>query len=162
LSTQTPESFLLGSGAKSAKFPSVGTVVGGVITEDPTLQQQKDINTGALKTWDDGNPMMQLVVKVQTDERDSDDPEDDGVRAIYIKGQMRNAVAEAVKKAGAKSLEVGGTLKVAYTGDGEPSKKGFTAPKQYAAQYTKPANASASFFDSAPANTPAGNDAPPF
>lgn len=161
MSTQTPESFLLGGGAKSAKFPSIGTVVGGVITDEPTLQQQKDINTGALKTWDDGNPMMQLVVKVQTDERE--DGEDDGVRAIYIKGQMKQAVAEAVKKAGAKGLAIGGTLKVAYTGDGEPSKKGFTAPKQYQAQYVAPAsNASADFFGAPASGGAASDDSPPF
>ena len=157
MSTQTPESFLLGSGAKSAKFPTVGTVVGGVVTDEPTLQQQKDITTGAPKLWDDGNAMMQLVVKVQTDERE--DNEDDGIRAIYIKGQMRTAVGDAVKKAGAKSLAVGGTLKVAYTGDGEPSKKGFTAPKIYAAEYAAPKNTASSDFFGAKS---ADDSAPPF
>lgn len=156
MSTQTPESFLLGGGAKSAKFPSIGTVVGGVITDEPTVQQQKDITSGAPKFWDDGNPMMQLVVKVQTDERE--DADDDGVRAIYIKGQMKAAVAEAVRKAGAKSLEVGGKLRVAYTGDGEAKTKGFTPPKQYQAQYEKPSNASGDFFGTADK----GSDSPPF
>jgi hypothetical protein len=95
---------------------------------------------------------MQLVVKVQTDQRDLDDSDDDGIRAIYIKAQMRQAVADAVRKAGAKGLEVGGELKVKFTGTEPASTKGFNDKKIYAAQYTKPAASSGSFLgtDDAP------------
>jgi hypothetical protein len=146
MTAPSASSFLMGSGAKSAKFETIGAVVGGVIVDDPQVVQQKDIKTGAPKTWDDGNPMMQLVVKVKTDERDPDDAEDDGVRAIYIKAQMRQAVADAVRKAGAKDLEVGGTLKVKFTGTEPASTKGFNDKKIYAAQYEKPAASSGSFL----------------
>lgn len=148
------DSFLMGSGAKSAKFETIGTVVGGLIVDEPQLVQQKDIKTGAPKHWDDGNPMMQLVVKVQTDQRDPDDAEDDGVRAIYIKAQMRQAVADAVRKAGAKSLEVGGDLKVKFTGTEAASTKGFNDKKIYAAQYAKPVASNGSFLGT--------DDEPPF
>ncbi len=155
----TAEDFLLGSGAKSASFLEVGTIVEGTIVEAPTLQQQKDINTGALKFWDDGNPMMQLVAKVQTADRDADDKDDDGIRAIYIKGNMKTAVADAVRKAGAKGLTVGGTLKVCYTGDGVASKKGFNPPKEYKAQFIAP-DPSSSFLGDAPAAPKADTDGP--
>ncbi|ODA69250.1 hypothetical protein [Streptomyces sp. AVP053U2] len=147
-------SFLMGgSGAPTAKFPTPGTTIGGRITEPPKVEQQRDIQSGEAKFWSDGNPMMQLVVTVQTDQRDPAIEDDDGRRRIFVKGQMKNAVADAVRQAGAKGLEVGGTLHVRYTHDGEQTKRGFSAPKQYAAKYT-PAAASELAATPAAAPTP--------
>lgn len=128
--------WLMSGGAKSAKFPEVGTVVKGSITTPPTLSQQTDFTTGALKTWDDGKPQMQLVVTIQTDEKD--DVEDDGVRSLYVKGAMQAAVKDAIRKAGARGLEVGGTIAIKYTGDGVAKTRGMNPPKQFAAQYVPP------------------------
>jgi hypothetical protein len=129
-------SFLMGGGgAPTAKFPTPGTTVGGRITEPPKVEQQRDIQSGEQKFWSNGDPMMQLVVTVQTDQRDPAIEDDDGRRRIFVKGQMKNAVADAVRAAGARGLEVGGTLHVRYTHDGEQTKRGFSAPKQYAAKY---------------------------
>lgn len=153
------DQFLLGSGAKSAKFPTVGTVVKGKIVEQPVLRQQTDFTTGELLTWDDGSPRMQLVVKLATDERDPGETDDDGTRALYVKGEMRKAIADALKKAGKTGLAVGGTLAVKYTGDGPKPAKGF-APKLYAAQYEPPA-AGEDFF-AAPAASAAADEEPPF
>jgi len=94
----------------------------------------------------DGQPMLQLIVKLQTGNPDLNDPDDDGVRALYVKGKnLTAAIREAVKSAGAKSLEVGGKLSVTYTGDGEKTNKAFNAPKEYSATYTAP-NASEDFL----------------
>ncbi|MFJ8110463.1 hypothetical protein [Streptomyces sp. NPDC096132] len=135
-------SFLMGGGgAPTAKFPTPGTVVGGHITEPPQVEQQRDIQSGEKKFWNDGNPMMQLVVTVQTDQRDPAIDEDDGKRRIFVKGQMKNAVADAVRAASAKGLEVGGILRVRYTHDGEQKQRGYSAPKQYEAHYTPAAAA---------------------
>lgn len=131
------DDFLMGGGgAPTAKFPVPQTTVGGRITERPTVEQQRDISTGDKKFWSDGNPMMQLVVTVQTDERDPQLDEDDGRRRIFVKGQMKNAIADAVRAAGARGLEVGGTLAVTYSHDGQASQRGFNPPKQYTARYT--------------------------
>ncbi|NJQ14192.1 hypothetical protein HCN52_04380 [Streptomyces bohaiensis] len=130
------DDFLMGgSGSPSAKFPAPGTTIGGVITEKPTVEQQRDIESGKPKHWSDGNPMMQLVVTVQTDQRDPSIDEDSGKRRIYVKGQMRQAVADAVRAAGARGLEVGGELHVTYSHDGKAKTYGFTPPKQYTARY---------------------------
>jgi len=173
-------SFLMGGGgAPTAKFPTPGTVVGGRITEQPTVEQQRDIQTGEKKFWADGNPMMQLVVTVQTDQRDPSIEDDDGRRRIFVKGQMKNAVADAVRAAGAKGLEVGGTLHVRYTHDGTPKQRGFSAPKQYAAKYIPaaqselaapapapaaptPAPAGDPWATTAPTAAPQPGDLPPF
>ncbi|MEU7293361.1 hypothetical protein AB0A76_09175 [Streptomyces exfoliatus] len=136
------DDFLMGGGgAPTAKFPVPGTTVSGRITQKPTVEQQRDIKTGDAKFWGDGNPMMQLVVTVQTDLRDPSIDEDDGRRRLFVKGVMKNAVADAVRVAGARGLEVGGTLAVTYTHDGVAKERGMSPPKQYTATYTAAAQA---------------------
>lgn len=139
-----PNAFLLGGGGKSAKFETVGDTVTGVICAPPELRQQTDIKTGAPKTWDNGDPIMQLVVKLQTDQREDD--EDDGVRNLYVSGgfkraSLQKAVADALRTAKAKGLELGGTLAIRYTGEEPASVKGFNPAKLYAAKYTPPTDA---------------------
>ncbi|MFE5630634.1 hypothetical protein [Streptomyces sp. NPDC056543] len=136
------DDFLMGGGgAPTAKFPTPGTTLTGRITQKPTVEQQRDIKTGDAKFWSDGNPMMQLVVTVQTELRDPTIDEDDGRRRLFVKGVMKNAIADAVRLAGAKGLEVGGTLAVTYTHDGVAKQVGMSAPKQYTATYTPAAQA---------------------
>lgn len=130
------DTFLMGGSVTSAKFPVIGTTVGGRITERPTVEQQKDFTTGEAKFWDDGKPQMQLVVTLATNEIDPANPDDDGTRRVYVKGQMKNAVAQAVRTAGARGLEVGGILSVTYSADGVAKNSRFNAPKNFTAHYT--------------------------
>jgi len=139
-------SFLMGGGVPSAAFIQFGASVSGTISEPPTVSQQRDMNTNELKTWGDGNPMMQLVVTLQTEEIDPKLDDDDGRRRIYVKFNLKAAVADAVRKTGAKQLEVGGKLSVTYVRDGEQTKRGFNPPKLYAATYSPP---SANFLNEA-------------
>ena len=129
-------------GPPAAKFPTIGTLVRGTITNTDTTQQ-RDYLTKKLLFWSSDNrpttdptdrKMMQAVITVQTDQRD--DQDDDGLRRIYISGQnMRDVVRDAVLAAGVKQIEVGGTLAVQYV-----SGAGVTGdPKQYAAEYKAPA-----------------------
>lgn len=147
MTTQTPytapsaDDFLLGGSVPSAKFPIVGTTVSGRITERPTVEQQRDYTTGELKFWDDGKPQQQLVVTVSTDLRDPEVQDDDGSRRFYVKGSMKNAVAQAVRSSGARGLEVGGVLTITYSGDGERKNPKFNAPKNFTAVYTAAAAA---------------------
>ena len=133
----TAQEFLMGRGGRSAKFPAIGTSVSGQIVKEPEVTQQTEFGTGRPLTWDDGRPRLQLVVTLQTDERDPSDPDDDGKRVLYVKGKsMTNAVRDAVRKAGANGLEVGGTLTVTYVGDGK-AERGMP-PKLYSAVYQRP------------------------
>lgn len=145
--TDTVNDFLLGGGAASAKFPTIGTVVKGTITQTD-VTQQTDFSTGALKFWDDAKtqPMMQVVVTLKTDERDPTDDSDEGLRKLYVKGQMQAAVREALRAAQAK-LEVGGTLAVQYTSDKPAEKRGHNPAKQYTAQYKPPSAGTAAAND---------------
>ncbi|MGH3381345.1 MAG: hypothetical protein ACRDP6_42100 [Actinoallomurus sp.] len=150
----------MGGGVTSAKFPDPGTTVSGVIVDEPRVTQQRDFDSGAPKTWDDGSPMKQLVVHVQTDERDPEIPDDDGVRAFYIKSNMKKAVQTALTKAKAK-LAVGGTLAITYTHDGENKRGKGSPPKMYAAVYTAPDAAGSFLADPEPQQAQAAPQAAP-
>jgi len=127
--------FLLAGGVTSAKFETIGTTVSGTICRKPEVQQQREIDSGKPKFWDDGKPRQQIVIHLQTTIRDDQLDDDDGIRAVYVRGNMLRAVREAVRKAG-DVLQVGGTLAVTYAGDGERKAAGFNPPKLYSATYT--------------------------
>lgn len=136
---QNPNNFLMGGGgAKSAKFEKPDDTVGGPIIAEPEMRQQTDFKTGKELFWDNGDPRMQLVVRVQTQLRE--DPEDDGVRAFYIKGGFKRptaqkAVADAVRAAGAPGLAVGGQLFLTLDSIDGTDKD---SPKNYSARYVAP------------------------
>jgi hypothetical protein len=133
-------SLLMGAG-KHVKFSAKGDGVIGVIVSEPTTGQQRDFDSGEPATWPDGQPKMQIVVKLKTQDLDPDDDTDDGERTLYIdKPNMRKAIAAAVKKAGRKGLAIGGVLSVHYTADGERAagKKGGFPPKLFEATYVAP------------------------
>src|SRR5580765_4582767 len=134
------DDFLFASGGKAAKFEQIGDTVEGEIT-DAVVSQQTHMETNEPLTWADGSPRMQLVITLQTSERSDDD---DGLRRVFAKGgkyevatgtgtSMKDAIGDAVKKAGAKSLDVGGHLKVGFSGEGKKTNRGFSAPKLYRA-----------------------------
>lgn len=134
MSTSTDvNDFLLQNGIPAAKFPTIGTVVKGTVLK-ADVEQQRDFDSGEPKTYDDGNPMMQIVITLATDERDPDIDGDDGTRRLFVKGQMLAALRAALRSAQAK-LEPGGQIAVQYASDGEAKKRGFNPPKQYAVQY---------------------------
>jgi len=136
--------FLFGGGGKAAKFEEVGDTVEGIII-DAQLTQQTHMETQEPLFWPDGQKRMQLVVTLQTDETGEDD---DGIRRIFAKGgryevaegtgtSMKDAIADAVKKAGGK-FDPGGWLKVGFSGVGKKTNRGFAAPKLFRAQYKPP------------------------
>lgn len=139
-----PDTLDLGGGTgNSFAFASPGdTVTGRLVSLEE--QQQTDMDTGEPAFWPGGQPKMMYVVTLATDARD--DAYDDGNRSIYLRGSRNpesksilSAVLAAVRAAtGGTALQVGGTLSVTYTGDGEATRRGFNPPKQYSATYQPP------------------------
>lgn len=129
-----PNAFLMGGGAKSASFKNVGDQVQGTILSVATRQQTEP--GGKVKTFDDGNPMMQLVVTVLTNEHDDED--DDGLRALYVKGQMRAALRAAIIKAGEHGIAEGGEIIVRFSAEEPPKTRGFSPTKIYKVGYRSP------------------------
>lgn len=155
--SDTINDFLLGGGGKSASFEAIGdTITGTILSAEVT--QQTDIADSKPLFWDDGSPRQQLVVRLQTTQRIPDDPDDDGVRAVYVKGSkkagtrsLHDAVASAVRAAGAKGLVIGGTLTVTFDGTEPSQTRGFSDRKLYTAAYQPPSAAvSGSFLGTTP------------
>jgi hypothetical protein len=130
-----------GGGPPSAKFPVLGYENAGRIVGKPTVEQQRDYDTDEPLYWADGKPRWQIVVTLATGERDPEITDDDGLRRLFIKGQMKTAVQAALKVAKAEGLEDGGHLTVTYTADGAQPNPKKNPPKQYTARYVTAANA---------------------
>lgn len=135
----TADEFLMGGGIPSVSFKNkpYGTTYSGTVDRHPEVQQQTDFDSGKPLFWDDGKPKWQAKIVIQTDERDPKINDDDGLRAIYAKGEVQKAIAAAVRAAGAKRVEPGGKLSLTFTGEGEAKGK-LNPPKLYAATYTPP------------------------
>jgi hypothetical protein len=136
-------SFLMGSeSVPSASFLTKGTKHEGEIL-DLKVRQQLDIDTRKPLFWDNGDPKMQLVVTIQTDEFDDEIEDDDGRRRLYVKYKMKDAIADAVRAAkddrpDVEGLEVGGWLSVEFTKQDKPTKRGKSGVKHFEAVYEPP------------------------
>ena len=146
--------FLMGGSGASAKFEQPGDLIAGTITAMRT-EQQTNFKTGQAKFWDNGNKIEQLVISVQTEQRES--PDDDGIRNLYVKGSAKvgsqsshDAVRTAVQNAGAKSLDVGGWLSLAFIGEEAATQRGLSPRKLWQAQYQAP-NPATAFLNQTPA-----------
>lgn len=167
--TESPDDFfdgVGGGGAPSFKFNGINTGVRGTIVDQ--FRTTVTSPSGEVKTYDDGRAIPQLNVTLQTDLRNWDKvtkvptdedgnakpaSEDDGLRRIYVKYDMRRAIAVALQSAKAVGgLKNGGELAVKQSGE-KPTNKGNPLPL-YEARYTAP-SATDEFFgggaDSAPA-----------
>lgn len=149
----------------SIKFPEVGaTARGRILSWEQT--QQTDYQTGKPKTFDDGNPMMQLVITLDVDGEEQklyaprkgvNKPGTRTPWSVDEPAPLYIALKNAVQKSGSK-MQPGGTLAVRYECDGEAASSAFNPPKLYKAKYEAP-DAFGDDFDAAPAaSTPTAAD----
>lgn len=150
------------TGGKSFKFDSIGVTVTGTVVSAEVVQK-RNFDTGEPEFWSDGKPQEQVRITVSTTLRDPDDPEDEGLRSVYIKGwgDDLRALKAAIKAANAKDVEVGGTFTATYTGDGQvpAGKRGFP-PKIKAYTYVRPSATAAVLTDQPAASGWGGQQAP--
>lgn len=128
--------FLMGGGIPAAKFPVIGTSIVGLVLKPPKLLQVTDPESGEVKRWQNGEPQMQVVIELQTELREH--AEDDGIRTLWAKGVMKNAIRDAVRAAGAKGIEPGGVLQVIFSAEEPPRRRGLQPMKLYKAAYQPP------------------------
>jgi hypothetical protein len=131
---------LFDSSSKGVKFDVVGASIQGTVKSTPRERQQTKYNTQEPAFWPNGDPMMQILVDLQTDQRA--DPNDDGERTLYVASKhMKRAISDAIRAAGASDLLPGGVLTVQYVGNDPASKNPQNPAKLYSAQYTAPTSA---------------------
>lgn len=162
---QSVDSFFSGGG-KSVKFPTIGTSVTGTIAAVHSPEQQTTPQGDPVVDKKTGAPKMQVRIELITDERDPSDENDDGRRTLWVKGWLKGAIGDALRRAGVSgSPAIGGKLTVTFTEE-EPN-VGLSPTKKYSATYVPP-SATGDFFGggqpsqaAAPPAAPAAEPLPP-
>jgi hypothetical protein len=131
---------LFESSSKGLKFDSIGVTHTGVVQSVPRERQQTKFGSQDPDFWPNGDPKMQILVDLKTDQRL--DASDTGERTLYVaSANMKRAIGEAIRAAGASDILPGGTLTVQYVGNDPASANPANPKKMYAATYTAPTSA---------------------
>lgn len=131
---------LFESSSKGLKFDTVGATHTGVVQSAPRERQQTKFGSQDPDFWPNGDPKMQILVDLKTDQRL--DASDTGERTLYVASKnMKRAIGEAIRAAGASDILPGGTLTVQYVGNDPASANPANPAKMYAAAYTAPTSA---------------------
>ncbi|WGM21836.1 hypothetical protein QEH68_06590 [Paenarthrobacter sp. OM7] len=141
--------------SKFKKFEQPGDTVAGVITEISDQKQATKFNPNPqakreLDFWPSGDPVMEVWITFQTQERDPQDPEDTGLRTDIVTvnqkaGGKLAAIMDACEAVGAPTPLPGGFLAVTFTGFDPQSQNPQNPRKLYAAQYQPPAPGGGAF-----------------
>jgi hypothetical protein len=165
------DDFLSGGSSVAAKWPTVGSEFEGDIIGWDGPNQMTHADSGEALFWE-GNkkteesavknmkvatPAMQLLVHVQgpvtgvtweTNQYiEKQLPDDDGVRTMYVHGELQKALKKARREAGNAKLEVGAHVKIRRTA---PVKKpngyfAYTYDGHWTPASANPAHAEAAF-----------------
>jgi hypothetical protein len=142
---------LFDSSSKGLKFDQIGQSHTGTVKAAPRERQQTKFGTQEPDFYPNGDPKMQILVDLQTELRE--DANDDGERTLYVASKnMKRAIGQAIREAGATDVMPGGVLSIQYVGNDPASKNPANPAKMYAARYTAPASA---FVQTAAASAPA-------
>ena len=126
----------------------VGDKISGLVVS-ASKEQQRDFDSGALLEWDNGDPRMESVAIVETDLRDPELENDDGKRALHLRGGNyeiaegsglagQKALLEAISKAGVR-CEPGVKIHAAITGIAKPTGRGRNPAKLWTIKLEKAA-----------------------
>lgn len=128
-------------GGKAVKFTAPGSGITGKVTgwREEQMRKYSPNGQGELDTWDDGSKKMQVVINLDTDERDSSVSDDDGARSLYIAStRQKRALINALRAGGSKEPDEGGTLTMTFVGNDPDSKNPANPAKMYQASWVKP------------------------
>jgi hypothetical protein len=128
---------LFDSSSKGLKFDQIGVSHSGTVKSAPRERQQTKFGSQEPDFWPNGDPKMQILVELQTTQRE--DPNDDGTRTLYVASKnMKRAISDAIRAAGASDIMPGGVLTVQYVSNDPASANPANPAKLYQAQYTPP------------------------
>ncbi len=137
------DSLLLGrSGPPAAKFGGHGDFVeGSLVGKDTQHKSKYNPNPNAEKEllyFKSGDPILELILTLQTDKVDPSIEGDKGLRRVFVPFQMQQALQKAVADAGIKrTLPLGSRIKITYTHD-VPSSGGGSPRKEYSVVVVPP------------------------
>lgn len=131
--------FMGGGGGKSVLLESIGDSVTGIVIGEPEERESTD-DDGNVRLFKNGKPRTVWVVPIATDLRDPEDPFDEGERTLWLKWKSLEAVQRAIRAAGRRDIEIGGTIILTLSGFGPRAKPSQNPPKLYSAQYSPPSN----------------------
>lgn len=127
------QDFLMGGGVTGQKFPKEGFTV-ELTWLSWKMAQQTDMESGEPKFWNDGRPRMQMVVTAQGEPTgitwetnayvETEIEDDDGKRALYIKGNLQKAIREGIREAGLKGPETGMLTRITRGKSEKPKVRG--------------------------------------
>ncbi|QSL99914.1 hypothetical protein SEA_AYOTOYA_51 [Gordonia phage Ayotoya] len=153
-------------GGSYFKFEKIGDRCTGTVVTVHDPEPQTDINN-QLVYDEKGRQKYQVRIDVQTEYRDPADPNDKGLRTLYVKGWMTGAITDALRQVNASGIEPGAVLDVTCVDQAPPPKVGMRPVNKFAAVYTPPApgaspaaNAHFAQEPAAPAQAPGGYAAP--
>lgn len=112
-----------------------GTPRGGQII-DKKITNQTKLGTNEIIKWENGDPRKQMELTLQTAERA--DPQDDGRRRMFIKGDLPRATKAAMKPHGVNDVEIGGWFYAAWVSEKPASRPGYNDAKVFNAVYAPP------------------------
>lgn len=149
-----------GSAPPAAEWAQPGSRVEGTIVGKPRSYHAREFaangQAGDLKYFPSGDPILGVMVDIQTPLRG---PDDNGIRRLYVESQrMMTAVRDAVRVAGAAGLEAGAWISVVWTGTEQG--KGTIPAKTWVAEYRRASQAPVTLPNAptpAPTPAPAGN-----
>ena len=134
-----------GAGGGNLQFPALGhryTVTVSRPLGDADFPPQTDMNTGAIRKFQDGRPMVRMVVPVLV-QPDAAHP--DGHATLSVQGQMAEALKQAMAAVGAGHLkgipEDHSVISVAWTAERPAKRAGFNNQKIYEVVYQRPPGA---------------------
>lgn len=146
-----------GDGIPGAKFDEPGASVEGIVTGFQS-RQVREYNSVTKRSdgpglkFPSGDPIMGILLDLQTQERDPFMEGDTGARRVYVEGKnLKQTIREAIQAAGGKGLEKGARLVLTFTHRDDPMDK--RSAKHYTATYTTAANVQ--MMGGAPAADPA-------
>jgi len=96
-------------------------------------RQVLDYVTKKPRFYDDGNPIEQAVLTLQTSLREG--PDDDGRRRVFLKNKDKANFKQALEAAGAQRPELGADLTVTYAADAPPTQPGMSPSRVYVFEY---------------------------
>jgi len=104
--------FMEGAGGyPGIKFETIGDSCTGVVT---TVKEKVDTKPdGTVNKWDNGDPKTVYVFELDTDGTD------DGMRSLWVRGNMIKAIREATTAAGFKTV-IGTKITVQHHALGDP------------------------------------------